>query len=78
MLKSGRLDSEKLEERYLHWGTSHNVPEEQICWPEFRDFLDYVNPTVNALLPTDHRNFRVSLVSNSETEAFVVAETEDS
>jgi hypothetical protein len=74
----GKLDSDRLEELYLSWVTSHSVPEEQVCWPEFRDFLDYVSPTANALLPVDHRKFRVSLISNRENECTAaVEETEE-
>lgn len=66
------LHSDKLEQLYLRWVTSHAVPQEQICWPEFREFLNYVNPTANALLPVEYQNLRVSLILCNDVEGVMI------
>ena len=66
------LDSEKLEQLYLRWVTSHAVPEEQICWPEFREFLNYVNPMANSVLPIEYRKLRLSLILCNDVDGVLI------
>jgi hypothetical protein len=49
--KTNNLDAGVLEELYLRWTSKYSIPAEQVAWPEFRTFLEYVSPEANRLLP---------------------------
>jgi hypothetical protein len=45
------LNPEVLEQLYVQWITAHGVPFNQVRWPKFRAFLEYISPEANCLLP---------------------------
>ncbi len=46
------LDKTTLEFLYIWWITTHNIAFNQVTYIEFRDWLEYVNPVANRLLPS--------------------------
>ena len=52
------LNKTTLEYLYIRWTTTHNIAFNQVSHVEFRDWLEYVNPVANKLLPSSHETIR--------------------
>ena len=57
-LLAHNLNKTTLEYLYIRWTTTHSIAFGQVTHIEFRDWLEYVNPIANRLLPSSPDSIR--------------------
>jgi len=56
------LDKSTLEYLFIRWITETNLPWNTVTHTPFRSFLEYVNPSVNSLLPNSPNTFKAHAI----------------
>ena len=63
-----QINKNPLEYLYIRWFVTQDIPSHQVSHQYTRDFLEYVNPTANRLLPTASSTIRLHAISLLEEE----------
>ena len=66
-LMSIGLNKKTLEHLYLQWTISENISFKQVSNAAFRNFLDYVNPVANQIIPNYNTAMDIHAESSSHT-----------